>query len=85
MRYQRRSLQKTIADFAAQNVTMARRLTEIMLGQQKKQEAHEEALEKMVGYTIKMRKEINILAIRTADDDDDYATPTDASGTKRIH
>lgn len=78
LRRQRRHFESLIAGFSTQNLTMARQLTEIMLTQQKKQEAQEEAIEKVAGYAIKMRRDINTLAEsgteRDADDDDGTAS-----------
>jgi len=84
MRRQRAKLEKIVSDFASQNVTMARRLTEIMLNQQKKQEQHEEALEKIASHAMMMRKELNLLAIQSLEEDEDPMAPKDPE-TKRLH
>lgn len=72
LRRQRRKLEAIVADFSVHNVNLSKRLTEIVVGQQKKQDAQEEALEKMLGYAIRMRREINILADRAAAEDEYY-------------
>jgi hypothetical protein len=85
MRRQRARMEKIVADFASQNVTMARRLTEIMLSQQKKQETHEEALEKIAGYAMIMRKEINLLASHAMEEEDEITIAVEESGKQRLH
>jgi hypothetical protein len=76
LRRQRRHFESMLADFSTQNVTMARQLTEIMLGQQKKQEAQDQAIEKVAGYAVKIRHDINTLAEHMADDDETATPPT---------
>lgn len=83
LRRQRHKLEQIVHNFGEQNVTMARRLTEIMLTQQKKQDAAEEAIEKVAGYAIRMRKDINILAERAFEEDDSVLPGED--DIKRVH